>query len=295
MGACERAGLRWNETAVTEIVISQSSPAVTVVPFTQQAEALSGADWIWWWVDSQSAYGMLVQAKRLSTTGANWSFDFGYSANGASKPQRQVLEESAKALGLLPVYALYLGTGGYRGWKRCSGDHRSGRCLTCVKRSVSLMPSLLVGDARDAGSTYERSTALEDLWSPPKSAAMLIPALRKQLAPELLEFLTERQDGTRAVTRSMLDRALRARYGQFGSVATPELRPVGSHDDLGRVFVDVPADTDHWGFRYFEHLLDPLLHSPPNYVLDILHGEAVGATLGETMPENIGGAVVIAL
>ena len=46
MAACEQAGLRWGETSITEIVTAQASWAVTVVPFTQRAEALSGADWV---------------------------------------------------------------------------------------------------------------------------------------------------------------------------------------------------------------------------------------------------------
>jgi hypothetical protein len=46
MAACEKAHLRWGETAVTEIVMSRAAVAVSVVPFSQRAEAVSGADWV---------------------------------------------------------------------------------------------------------------------------------------------------------------------------------------------------------------------------------------------------------
>jgi len=108
MAACERAGVRWSETSITEIVTSQAARAVTVVPFTQRAEVLSGSDWIWWWVDGAGAYGMLVQAKRVTVTASTWSFDFGYTSKGAAHTQREVLRSAAAALGLLPVYALHL-------------------------------------------------------------------------------------------------------------------------------------------------------------------------------------------
>lgn len=88
MAACEQAGLRWSEPSITEIVMAYAARAVTVVPFTQPAEALSGADWVWWWVDSAGAYGMLVQTKRVTVTGGQWSFDFDYKARRAARSQR---------------------------------------------------------------------------------------------------------------------------------------------------------------------------------------------------------------
>ncbi|MGE3328909.1 MAG: hypothetical protein AB7N61_26240, partial [Acidimicrobiia bacterium] len=130
MDACELAFLRWGETSITEVVTSRAAKAVTVVPFTQRAEALSGADWVWWWVDARGAYGMLVQAKRVTVNGIKWKFDFSYP-DGTGK-QRKTLMAVSATLGLLPVYALYLGTGSYRSWEPCPDGHRSGRCLQCV-------------------------------------------------------------------------------------------------------------------------------------------------------------------
>ena len=297
MTACEQAGLPWSETSITEIVTAHAASAVTVAPFTQRAEALSGADWIWWWVDGAGAYGMLVQAKRVTLAESKWSFDFAYTPRGATLAQREILHSAATMLDVLPVYALYLGTGKYRGWERCSDSHRSGRCLLCVKRSVSLMPALL-GESLvvdDATSTYERSVALEDLWTPTRSRAPLIPVLERRLAPELAEFLRKRQDGTRAIARSMIDRVLRARAGAFNAAPTVAADPrrFGDHDRLGRIFSDLPDDAGHWGLNYFEHTLNPLSHAPPGYVLEVMSGDFNADRLASDMPDNVAGIVVV--
>lgn len=297
MAACEQAGLRWNETSITEIVVSRAARAVSVVPFTQPAEALSGADWVWWWVDAAGAYGMLVQAKRMTVAERMWSFGFDYQSKKAMQPQREILWSAAKSLDLLPVYALYLGTGDYRGWEACSENHLSEGCCECIKRSVSLMPALLAEQlmVNDAASTYERSVALEDLLVPPLSEPLLSPKLKSQLASELAEFLFEQQDGTRAVTRQMIDRVLRVRAGAFGSAPAIAASPPrsGNHDRLGPIFNDFPADTGHWGLNYFAQTLDPLRHAPPGYVLEIMSGDFDAERLAAEMPDNVAGIVVV--
>jgi hypothetical protein len=206
---------------------------------------------------------------------------------------------TSRALGLLPVYALYLGTGNYRRWERCSDGHRRGRCLQCVKRSVSLMPALLASEqlVNCSGTTYEQSVALEDLWMPAKAQAMLIPSLEPQLVPELSDFLRKPQRGTRAVTRSMIDRVLRVRYGQFSAAPTTyvDLVPEGEHDRLGPQFTHVPYDTGHWGHNYFDHVLNPLRHAPPDYALSVTTGDFIGQDLTSSMPDNIAGVVVVRL
>lgn len=297
MASCEQAGVRWNETSITEIMVTRAAGAVTVVPFTQPAEALSGADWVWWWVDAAGAYGMLVQAKRITVAEGAWSFGFDYQSKSSTRTQRDILLSTAKSLDLLPVYAIYLGTGEYRGWEPCSESHPGDGCCQCVKRSVSLMPALLAEQfmVTDAVSTYERSVAIEDVLDPPRSKPLLSPVLESQLAPELAEFLCEQQDGTRAVTRQMIDRVLRARAGAFGAapaIAASSPRS-GSHDRLGPVFNAVPADVGHWGLNYLDHSLAPLRHAPPGYVIEIMSGDFDVERLTSEMPDDVAGIVVV--
>lgn len=135
MTVCEQVGLRWNETTVSEILMSQvaQAEAVSVVPFTQPAEAISGADWIWWWVNDVGAYGMLVQAKRVTITEGKWWFGFNYTSGQPKRSQHKLLRSTANALGLLPVYALYLGGGDYRNWEPCSREHQErNHCPICM-------------------------------------------------------------------------------------------------------------------------------------------------------------------
>lgn len=297
MAACEKTLLRWGETSITEIVMSRAATAVNVVPFTQPAEAISGADWIWWWVDADSAYGMLVQAKRLTVHGSNWRFDFGYRSAAGS--QQSSLSATAASLDLVPAYALYMGTGNYRKWERCSEDHQRRRCPSCVKRSVSLMPALLADPAIviDSATTYERSVALEEMWMPSPTSPLFIPGLSRQLDPELVNFLLTPQRGVRAVAKSTIDRILRVRAGQFSadSPSAPGTMHDGNHDRLGPVFADLPSDTGHWGVPYFQHVLGPLRHVPPDYVLEIESREFDVGEVSSNMPDDVAGVVVVRL
>lgn len=297
MAACERAQLQWGETAITEIVMSRAAAAVSVVPFTQRAEAVSGADWVWWWVDASSAYGMLVQAKRLTVNRGRWRFDFGYRSTVGN--QLSALRTTAAHLDLIPVYALYLGTGAYRSWEPCPDGHQSRRCPSCVKRSVSLMPASSADATivNDSKSTYEHSIALEDVWTPGSTGSLLTYRPSWRLDPELANFLRTSQTGTRAVTRSMIDRVLAVRGGQFGAVSATGAGMMrgGSHDRLGPVFPELPSDRDDSGIPYFKEALNPLHHAPPDYVDDIESGEVDADALASTMPEEVAGVVVVRL
>jgi hypothetical protein len=139
------------------------------------------------------------------------------------------------------------------------------------------MPELLADErfVHDSRTTYERSVALEELWTWNRPGPISIPGLSQPLDPELVNFLRIPQSGARAVAKATLDRVLKVRAGQFVGVSTagPGIMHDGGHDELGRVFPDLPADTGHWGVPYFEHVLGPLRHAPPDYVREIQSGE----------------------
>ena len=287
MAASDDAGLRWLETTITDVALAYAARAVRVVPFTQRQEARVGADWVWWWVDSSGSYGMLVQAKRVTIVGSVWKFGFDYKVRTTGEIQRHLLIKSATAMDLAPVYALYLGTPDYRERVPCSTNHRSGYCVECVKRTISLMPALLaeIVIVNDAWSTYERSVALEDLWKPSRGQPHLIPALDRKTSPKLRQFLKTPQNGARAIVRSMIDPILAARAGAFSdSPAHLVNAPTGRHDALPRVFEELPSDEGHWDVNYFEQVVGPLRQVPPAYVLEILSGEGDEARLATIMP-----------
>lgn len=296
MAACEKTLLRWGETSITEIVMSRAAAAVSVVPFTQPAETISGADWVWWWVDGRSAYGMLVQAKRLTVSRGRWCFDFGYRNTVGN--QQSALRSTAAHLDLIPVYALYLGTGNYRNWEPCPFDHRGRRCPSCVKRSVSLMPASSANTAivNDSTSTYERSVALEDVWTPDSTRPLLIPGLSQQFDPDLANFLRTPQTGTRAVTRSMIDRVLIARGEQFDAVSAsgPNVMRDGGRGRNGPVFSELPSDRGDSGISAFREALNPLRNAPPDYVDDIESGMFDADEVASNLPD-VAGVVVIRL
>ena len=108
--------LPWQETSITEDLLlelgSRFGNDIEIVPYTQNAEARTGADWRWEWLFEGEAawFAMLVQAKKLRPIAANvYGYDFGYPAGQAGRPQVDVLIDYAADNGLAPVYALYNG------------------------------------------------------------------------------------------------------------------------------------------------------------------------------------------
>lgn len=297
METCDRAKLRWAETSITEIVISEAASAVSVAPFSQREEGTVGADWVWWWVDASSSYGMLVQAKRLTVKPqGRWKFDFSFKGKTATSSQHELLRSAAAQLDLLPAYALYLGTPEYRGNEMCSPDHQSSDCQACAMRSISMMPAILANEhlVNDAPTTYSSSVALEEMWKPNNTPSLILPTIERHLTADLANFVAEEQRGSRAVARAMFDLVARARFGQFAA-ATPGLAPyrAGLDDRLGSVFQNFPEDTMHGGIKYFPHALQSLHHAPPAYVLEVESGDVDLASVADQMPPSVAGVVVI--
>lgn len=63
----------------------------------------------------------------------------------------------------------------------------------------------------------------------------------------------------------------------------------------GPSFKNCPPTWAAGGVPYFEHVLNPLQHSPPSYVLDLESGVADVHGLESSMPENVAGVVVVRL
>ncbi len=285
MGACESSGLQWTEEPVTEVLLSRAAPEVSFATITRRQEAKVGADWLWWWIaPNGESYGLLVQAKRLYVDGARWSFKFDHNAG----EQRRSLFEAAAALDVAPVYSLYLGTQRYRGPADCGRvSHETEDCADCAVLAVSLMPanlavSHLVTDAHD---TYSQSIALEAAFDNAEGQSAWLGAITADLTPDLREFLHTPQGGVRAIARSLVDRVLQVRQGQFSKNVEAAIRT----ERLGAIFPELPGDRGHFGSPYMPLLLRGLLHSPPAYVVSMIAGEP----LGEAPADNVAGVVLI--
>lgn len=287
MAACEATGLQWTEEPVTEILLSRTAPQVRFVAFTRREEAEVGADWLWWWIaPSGESFGMVVQAKRLYVQKDKWSFKFNYNAG----QQRRALFEAAEALEVAPIYCLYLGTQRYRAAASCGAKiHSQEGSELCAMRAVSVMPSLLAEGhlVADAASTYERSLALESAFDEAEEQSAWLGAINADLTDEVRAFLTTPQAGVRAIARSLVDRVLVVRGGQFSKSVERMVRT----EQLGSVFPDLPGDRGHFGAQYLPLMLRGLVQSPPDYVLSIIAGDA----LGEPPADNIAGVALALL
>lgn len=99
--------------------------------------------------------------------------------------------------------------------------------------------------------------------------------------------MTTPQVGVRAIARSLVDRVLIVRGGQFRKNVDEMVRT----EQLGRVFPDLPGDRGHFGAPYLPLMLRGLVYSPPDYVLSIIAGDA----LGEPPADNIAGVALVLL
>lgn len=253
MTHCEATEPPWTEEPVTEILLSRTAPEVRFAAFTRKQEAQVGADWLWWWLSpTGEAYGMLVQAKRLFVDRSGWRFKFDHSAG----EQRRALFGAAYALDVAPVYMLYLGTQDYRGGAECGADsHLVSDCPGCAARAVSLMPANLAVShlTADAESTYERSVALETAVDNAETQSAWLGAIDSDLTEELRTFLSTPQQSVRAIARSLVDRVLHVRQGQFNMNAEALVHT----EHLGVVFPELPGDLGHFSAPYLPMMLSP--------------------------------------
>jgi hypothetical protein len=209
----DAAQIVWAEETVTELVLAGAHPEVTTVTFTKRQEGCVGADWLWWWLDEAGeAFGMLVQAKRLRE---DWSIDFLYRGG----EQLRLLRESAEALKVPDVFALYLGARDFRVRMRRDSDAQM-RMLAESGAAVSVVPGWIVRELTptlpetsviDVPRVIAYSLPLEDLVEPGVAHPIRMPRQGEPL-PELQSFLTQPQDGAQIVARNVL--ALAASQGR---------------------------------------------------------------------------------
>ncbi|WP_146905970.1 hypothetical protein [Cellulomonas aerilata] len=273
-------GHAWHETTLTDLLLEQAWPAMRALPFNQVQEGAVGADWLWWWLDQDgTAFGMLVQAKRLHAD--PWRIDYGYRGGA----QLRDLLSAAEALSVPPVYCLYLGSKAFRAQFACDA-HEEGDCARCHAATVSLQPGIIAAHAAalPVDFSIRQAIPLEYLGDPnqdtrpPLLAGMSLPA-------DLEQFLYEDQRGANAVARHLLKRVIEVRAGQL-SVDVGDVRVAPD-----QVYKDLPDDRGHLYEPYFPNILRGLRTSPPDYLHDLLAGRPVTATL----PSSVAGVVVLTL
>ena len=113
--AAEQVGMAWSEETNTEALLLElcrkHSNEVLVSAFTKRREASIGADWEWWFVGT-SAYGMRVQAKRISLPKETFGH-LRYRAKWSTQDQMTTLIRMVRLHHLTPAYCFYVASRAY--------------------------------------------------------------------------------------------------------------------------------------------------------------------------------------
>jgi hypothetical protein len=294
MANAERNEFTWGEETITEIVMNAASSRVTAIPFTKKQEggnSGTGADWLWWWLgEDGTAFGMLVQAKRLhKDDSGRWTISFNF------KTQRATLLSTAKRLNVAATYVVYFGTPSYRFDVACGGpDHGQDwslsdfeDCGMCQRKTIAFLSAVttLNPDYGDAEHAYELAIPIEDLADPAISDASPWVSKEVPLTRELEQFLREKQSGPQKVAKAQLAKLLYLRSTEFTHAAgTVDALDLTANDEISEAFMfpTLPDDADHHGMQPFPEALRGLRTTPPPYVLDLLNGYV------NDFPENLG-------
>lgn len=115
LSAAMSVGLPLQETSITDGLLLRLAlrfgADLEVVPYTQNEEGKTGADWRWEWIfeGDSGCFSMIVQAKKLKQMTGGFGYDFGYQIGKSGRRQVDVLIDTAASLGMPALYALYNG------------------------------------------------------------------------------------------------------------------------------------------------------------------------------------------
>lgn len=271
MHVFEIAGEEWEEPTITDLLLKTVHPLVTWTRFNRAEEGRwTGADWMWWWVDSDSreAFGALVQAKRLKRTPRGWKIDFSYRKGR----QRQLLMDTADFYNIVPLYALYLGTSAFRAGDFCEPTRHSDDCLRCRQSTLSLVPAALtrsgIASASDTEIAMRFHQALETLVDPEIQPKGIWGSRSARFDDDFAAFLDEPQVGSRAIAKKIVRKMQERRMGEYAATATLK----AELDVDGAVFSNVPDDHGHGGPSTYASTLPGLRRRLPAFVSGLLDG-----------------------
>jgi hypothetical protein len=125
----EEVGIRVGEESITDrllLDLSLAFPLTKVIKWNRLQEGrTTGADWDWWFFDpaAGAGVGLRIQAKRVDYFNEEFN---GLAASNQWGDQRTMLQSSAAAAGLHPLYCFYLASRVPRAGRTLCGSHESG-------------------------------------------------------------------------------------------------------------------------------------------------------------------------
>ncbi|MFD4631627.1 DUF6615 family protein [Streptomyces sp. NPDC058284] len=271
----------WNEEPATEILCQKSAPLVKPITFDRTKEGVTGADWLWWWVDRETGicFGMFVQAKSLKRKGKGWSIDFEHkNKSGVQLPD---LLRTADHYKVPPVYVLYCGDASYRAGLICGDSHTEPDCNRCARAGVSVLSArvaqrrLLNDPGSAAVEAFHDASPLEYLADPALPRTRFWDLNFPSCGHELKRMLVAPNYGPQQVASVIWKQMSKIRTRGDYELAVAGKVDIGS----GMIFRDLPADRGHFPVPYYPHVLSGLRFELPSYVRDVEAGSSLPPSL----------------